>query len=120
MERFILKVPIGTQIYEDDNNTLIYDFKKNKEKYLVAWRKRWLGNVDCKVLLTERQEKTDGKNGEEFWIWLQLKIVADVGIIGCLTLANQVCCTNRAKPKILVIHLQLLIKFRVAYYNNKE
>ena len=32
----ILKVPVGTQIYEEDNNTLIYDFTKNKEKYLVA------------------------------------------------------------------------------------
>ena len=30
----ILKIPVGTQIYEEDNNTLIYDFKKNKEKYL--------------------------------------------------------------------------------------
>ena len=29
----VLKVPIGTQIYEEDNNTIIYDFKKNKEKY---------------------------------------------------------------------------------------
>ena len=38
----ILKVPIGTQVFEEDNNTLIYDFKKNKEKYLIAtgW-KRW-------------------------------------------------------------------------------
>ena len=32
----IIKVPVGTQIYEEDNNTLIYDFTKNKERYLVA------------------------------------------------------------------------------------
>ena len=32
----IIKVPVGTQIYEEDNNTLIYDFIKNKERYLVA------------------------------------------------------------------------------------
>ena len=35
-EDLILKVPLGTQVYEEDNNTLIYDFTKNKEKYLVA------------------------------------------------------------------------------------
>ena len=35
-EDLILKVPLGTQLYEEDNNTLIYDFTKNKEKYLVA------------------------------------------------------------------------------------
>tara|TARA_B100000035_G_C20946902_1_gene530172 strand:- start:632 stop:1060 length:429 start_codon:yes stop_codon:yes gene_type:complete len=45
----ILKVPIGTQIYEEDNNTIIYDFKKNKEKYLVATGgKGGLGNVRFK------------------------------------------------------------------------
>ena len=32
----IIKVPVGTQIYEEDNNTLVYDFTENKEKYLIA------------------------------------------------------------------------------------
>ena len=42
----IIKVPVGTQIYEEDNNSLIYDFTKNKEKYLVAsGGKGGLGNV---------------------------------------------------------------------------
>ena len=42
----ILKVPVGTQIYEEDNNTLIYDFIKNKERYLVAHGgKGGMGNV---------------------------------------------------------------------------
>ena len=45
----VLKVPIGTQIYEEDNNTIIYDFQKNKEKYLVAsGGKGGLGNVRFK------------------------------------------------------------------------
>ena len=35
-ENLILKVPIGTQIYEEDNNTLIYDLTKNNEKFVVA------------------------------------------------------------------------------------
>ena len=45
----VLKIPIGTQIYEEDNNTIIYDFKKNKERYLVALGgKGGLGNVRFK------------------------------------------------------------------------
>ena len=36
MERFNFKIPVGTQILEEDNNTIIYDFTKNKEKFLVA------------------------------------------------------------------------------------
>ena len=48
-EDLILKVPVGTQIFEEDNNTLIYDFTKNKEKYLVAsGGKGGLGNVRFK------------------------------------------------------------------------
>ena len=45
----ILKVPVGTQIYEDDNNTLIYDLTKNKEKFVVATGgKGGLGNTRFK------------------------------------------------------------------------
>ena len=45
----IIKVPVGTQIFEEDNNTMIYDFTKNKDKYLVAnGGKGGLGNVRFK------------------------------------------------------------------------
>ena len=83
-EDLILKVPVGTQIFEDDNNTLIYDFTKNKEKYLVAsGGKGGLGNVRFKSSTNRApKRKTSGKPGEEFWIWFQLKVIADVGIIG--------------------------------------
>ena len=53
----ILKVPVGTQIYEEDNNT-VYDFIKNKEKYLVAsGGKEVLAMSDLKVQSIGRQEK---------------------------------------------------------------
>ena len=71
----VLKVPIGTQIYEEDNNTIIYDFKKNKEKFLVAsGGKGGLGNVRFKSSTNRAPRKKQMvKDGEEFWIWLQLK-----------------------------------------------
>jgi GTP-binding protein len=100
----ILKVPIGTQIYEEDNNTLIYDLEKNKEKFIVATGgKGGLGNVRFKSSTNRApRKKTDGKDGEEFWIWLQLKVIADVGIIGMPNAGKSSFlskCT-RAKPKI--------------------
>ena len=45
----IIKVPVGTQIYEEDNNTLVYDFIKNKDRYLIAsGGNGGLGNVRFK------------------------------------------------------------------------
>ncbi len=100
----ILKVPVGTQIYEDDNNTLIYDLTKNKEKFVVATGgKGGLGNTRFKSSTNRApRKKTDGKKGEEFWIWLQLKVIADVGIIGLPNAGKSSFlskCT-RARPKI--------------------
>ena len=100
----ILKVPVGTQIYEEDNNTLIYDLTKNKEKFVVATGgKGGLGNTRFKSSTNRTpRKKTNGKKGEEFWIWLQLKVIADVGIIGLPNAGKSSFlskCTN-AKPKI--------------------
>ncbi len=103
-EDLILKVPVGTQIYEEDNNTLIYDLTKNKEKFVVATGgKGGLGNTRFKSSTNRTpRKKTNGKKGEEFWIWLQLKVIADVGIIGLPNAGKSSFlskCT-KAKPKI--------------------
>jgi len=103
-EDLILKVPVGTQIYEEDNNTLIYDLTKNKEKFVVATGgKGGLGNTRFKSSTNRTpRKKTSGKKGEEFWIWLQLKVIADVGIIGLPNAGKSTFlsrCT-KAKPKI--------------------
>jgi len=80
----VLKVPTGTQIFEEDNNTLIYDFTKDKEKFVVATGgEGGLGNTRFKSSTNRApRKKTLGKKGEEFWVWLQLKVIADAGIIG--------------------------------------
>jgi len=100
----ILKIPVGTQIYEEDNNTLIYDFTNNKDKFVVATGgKGGLGNTKFKSSTNRApRKKTDGRKGEEFWVWLQLKVIADVGIIGLPNAGKSSFlskCT-RAKPKI--------------------
>ena len=100
----ILKIPVGTQIYEEDNNTLIYDFTENKDRFVVATGGRGgAGNTKFKSSTNRApRRKTDGNKGEEFWVWLQLKVIADVGIIGLPNAGKSSFlskCT-RAKPKI--------------------
>ena len=121
----ILKVPTGTQIYEEDNNTLIYDFSKNKEKYLVASGGRGgLGNVRFKSSTNRApRKKTNGKIGEEFWIWLQLKVIADVGIIGKPNAGKSslLAALTRAKPKIANYPFTTINpNLGVTYYDGKE
>ena len=121
----ILKVPVGTQIYEEDNNTLIYDFIKKKERYLVASGGRGgLGNVRFKSSTNRApRKKTDGKIGEEFCVWLQLKIIADIGIIGLPNAGKSslLAALTRAKPKIASYPFTTINpNLGVTYYDNKE
>ena len=99
-----LKVPVGTQIFEEDNNTLIEDLKKNGQKIIVAQGgKKGLGNVRFKSSTNRApRKKTDGTKGESFWIWLQLKVIADVGIIGMPNAGKSslLSVLTKAKPKI--------------------
>ncbi len=121
----ILKVPLGTQIFEEDNNTLIYDFTKNREKYVVAsGGKGGLGNVRFKSSTNRApRKKTKGKLGEEFWIWLQLKVIADVGIIGKPNAGKSslLSALTRARPKVAPYPFTTINpNLGVAYYDRKE
>jgi len=121
----IIKVPVGTQIYEEDNNTLIYDFDRNKERYLVASGGRHgLGNVRFKSSTNRAPtKKTNGKLGEEFWVWLQLKVIADVGIIGMPNAGKSslLAAITKARPKIASYPFTTLDpNLGVSYYDDKE
>ena len=121
----ILRVPVGTQIFEEDNNTLIYDFINNKERYLIAsGGKGGLGNVRFKSSTNRApKKKTSGKIGEEFWIWLQLKVIADIGIIGQPNAGKSslLAALTRAKPKIANYPFTTINpNLGVSYYDGKE
>ena len=121
----IIKIPVGTQIYEEDNNTLIYDFTKNKEKYLVATGGiHGLGNVRFKSSTNRAPtKKTNGKVGDEFWVWLQLKVIADVGIIGMPNAGKSslLAAITRARPKIANYPFTTIDpNLGVSYYDDKE
>ena len=121
----IIKIPVGTQIFEEDNNTLIYDFTKNKERYLVAaGGNHGLGNVRFKSSTNRAPtKKTNGKVGEEFWVWLQLKVIADIGIIGMPNSGKSslLAAITRARPKIANYPFTTIDpNLGVSYYDDKE
>ncbi len=120
-----LKVPIGTQIFEEDNKTLIYDFKKEKEEFIVACGGRGgFGNTKFKSSTNRAPKKfTKGYIGEEFWIWLQLKTIADIGIIGLPNAGKSTFLSmiTKANPKIANYKFTTLNpNLGVAFYDNKE
>ena len=124
-EDLILKVPVGTQVFEEDNKTLIFDFKKQNEKFVVAsGGKGGLGNVRFKSSTNRAPRKfTKGKKGEEFIIWLQLKTIADIGIIGLPNAGKSslLSAITGATPKIANYKFTTLNpNLGVAIYDDKE
>ena len=124
-ENLYLKVPLGTQVFEEDNKTLIYDFKQNDEEFVVALGgKGGFGNTRFKSSTNRAPKKfTKGLKGEEYWIWLQLKTIADIGIIGLPNAGKSslLASLTRAKPKIANYKFTTLNpNLGVSIYDNKE
>ena len=120
-----LKVPIGTQVFEEDNKTLIFDFKKEGEKFVVAkGGKGGLGNTRFKSSTNRAPKKfTKGATGEEYVIWLQLKTIADIGIVGLPNAGKSslLAAITNATPKIANYKFTTLNpNLGVAIYDNKE
>ena len=121
----ILKVPIGTQIFEEDNNTLIEDLAKPNQKIIIAeGGKGGLGNVRFKSSTNRApRKKTNGSKGESFWVWLQLKVIADIGIVGMPNAGKSslLSVLTSAKPKIANYPFTTINpNLGVSSYNNRE
>ena len=121
----ILKVPLGTQVFEEDNKTLIFDFLKVGEKFVAAaGGKGGLGNTRFKSSTNRAPRKfTKGTTGEEFTIWLQLKTIADIGIIGLPNAGKSslLASITNANPKIANYQFTTLNpNLGVASYDDKE
>ena len=124
-EDLILKVPLGTQVFEEDNKTLIYDFTKIGEEFIAASGGRGgLGNTRFKSSTNRAPRKyTKGTLGEEFTIWLQLKTIADIGIIGLPNAGKSslLAAITNANPKIANYQFTTLNpNLGVASYDDKE
>ena len=124
-ENLILKVPLGTQVFEEDNKTLLYDFVRVGEEFIVAkGGKGGLGNTRFKSSTNRAPRKfTKGSLGEEYTIWLQLKTIADVGIIGLPNAGKSslLAAMTNASPKIANYQFTTLNpNLGVAVYDDKE
>ena len=120
-----LKVPVGTQILEEDNKTLLFDFIKENETFLVAnGGKGGFGNTRFKSSTNRAPKKfTTGAQGEEYWIWMQLKTIADIGIIGLPNAGKSslLASITRATPKIANYKFTTINpNLGVAIYDDKE
>tara|TARA_Y100000590_G_scaffold239865_1_gene269720 strand:- start:441 stop:1424 length:984 start_codon:yes stop_codon:yes gene_type:complete len=121
----IIKVPVGTQIFEEDNNTLIEDLTKQEQKIKIAkGGEGGLGNVRFKSATNRApRKKTSGEKGESFCVWLQLKVIAEIGIIGMPNSGKSslLSALTSAKPKIANYPFTTINpNLGVSNYNHKE
>jgi GTP-binding protein len=80
----ILKVPVGTQIFDDSEENLLMDFTKEGQTFLIAkGGDGGFGNIKFTTSTNRAPRKaTEGWPGDEMAIWLRLKLIANVGLIG--------------------------------------
>ena len=99
-----LKVPVGTQVLEENKEEILKDFKKTGEKFIVTkGGVGGRGNAKFKSSTNQAPRRYEtGTKGEERWIWLKLKLIADVGIVGVPNAGKSslLSLLSNAKPKI--------------------
>ena len=103
-ESITLKVPVGTQILSEDKEEVLADLTEIGQRVLLArGGDGGQGNTHFKSSVRQAPRKaTPGWPGEERWVWLRLKLIADVGLVGLPNAGKStfISAVTRAHPKI--------------------
>jgi GTP-binding protein len=103
-EDLVLRVPVGTVVYDDDTGEVIADLSESGARRVVAaGGKGGLGNIHFKSSINQAPRKaTPGTPGEERKVRLELKLLADVGLLGFPNVGKStfISRVSRARPKI--------------------